>query len=155
VGNLAYREALVDTAARAADAHALIGLEPGALALDHLDVDDHGVARPEVGNFLVGGQLGDLLLLELFQQVHGCSPEAEPRAGRSGGRGQNGWGGFYWKESALSPAFAAGAASAGPEVGPARLRQPLGLLTPPGRDLAVVSGQQHLRDRDPLEQLRP
>src|SRR6187402_2970322 len=52
VGNLAHREALVDAAARARDAHALIGLQARALALDHLDVDDHGVARPEVRDFL-------------------------------------------------------------------------------------------------------
>src|SRR3954462_11034652 len=41
VGNLAYREALVDAGRRARDAHARIGLQPRALALDHLHVDDH------------------------------------------------------------------------------------------------------------------
>src|SRR6185295_18375620 len=103
VGDLAHREALVDAAARARDAHALVSLEARALALDHLHVDDHGVARTEVGDFLVGGELGDLLLLELLQQVHGTSPAAAPRAGRSGGRVQMDWAGFYWKESGLSP----------------------------------------------------
>src|SRR5262249_39072523 len=66
VGDLAHREALIDAAARARDAHALIGLHAGALAFDHLHVDDQRVARPEVGDFLVGGQFGDLLLLELL-----------------------------------------------------------------------------------------
>src|SRR5438552_8622505 len=44
IGDLAHREALVDAAAGARDAHALIGLHARALALDHLDVDDDGVA---------------------------------------------------------------------------------------------------------------
>src|ERR1700676_2156836 len=48
VGNLADREALVQAVAGAADADALVGLDAGALAFDHLDVDDHGVARLEV-----------------------------------------------------------------------------------------------------------
>src|SRR3981081_2836636 len=68
VGNLAYREALVDAAAGARDAHTLIGLHARALALDHLDVDDHGVARSEIRDFLTGGELGDLLLLDLLQK---------------------------------------------------------------------------------------
>src|SRR6476469_3478971 len=49
VGNLAHRETLVDAAARAADAQALIGLHAGAVALAHLDVHDHGVAWREIG----------------------------------------------------------------------------------------------------------
>src|SRR5262249_54515664 len=103
VRNLAHREALVEAAARARDAHALIGLHAGALALDHLHVDHHRVARREVRNFLVGGEFGDLLLLELLQKVHGFSPAAAPRAGRSGGRGSMDWAGFYWKDRRLSP----------------------------------------------------
>src|SRR5947209_4313800 len=98
VGNLAHREALVQAAARARDAHALIGLHAGTLALDHLHVHDQRVARPEVRNLLVRGQLGDLLLLELLQKVHGFSPAAAPRTGRSGGRGSMEWAGFYWKD---------------------------------------------------------
>src|SRR5262249_51641520 len=68
-----------------------------------LDVDDQRVTRGEVRDLLVGGEFADLLLLELFQQVHGFSPAAAPRAGRSGGRGSNGLGGFYWKDCGLSP----------------------------------------------------
>src|SRR6185369_6780195 len=44
VGDLADGEALVEPAAGTADADAFIGLHAGALAFDHLDVDDHGVA---------------------------------------------------------------------------------------------------------------
>src|SRR6185369_2543154 len=47
VGDLADGEALVEPAAGTADADAFIGLHAGALAFDHLDVDDHGVAGAE------------------------------------------------------------------------------------------------------------
>src|SRR3954463_12169614 len=57
IRNLADREALVDPAARTADADALVSLNTGALAFDNLDVDDDGVARFEVGNLASGGQL--------------------------------------------------------------------------------------------------
>src|ERR1700756_3763266 len=74
VGNLTHGEVLVEPAARAADAHALVGLHAAAVALDHLDVDEQRVAGREVGDFLAGGQPADLLLLELFDEVHGKSP---------------------------------------------------------------------------------
>src|ERR1700757_4835065 len=44
VGNLANRKTLVQPAAGTADADAFIGLHARAIAFDHLDVDDHGVA---------------------------------------------------------------------------------------------------------------
>src|SRR5438477_5739524 len=47
VRDLAHREVLVEAAAGAPDAHALIGLHAAALALDHLDVDQHRVAGTE------------------------------------------------------------------------------------------------------------
>src|SRR4029077_17423446 len=71
VGNLAYREVLVDAAAGAADAHALVGLHAALVAFDHLDVDQHGVARREVGNLLAGRELLDLLFFDLLNDVHG------------------------------------------------------------------------------------
>src|ERR1051326_7595282 len=79
VGNLADREALVQAMAGAADADALVGLDAGAVAFDHLDVDDHGVARLEVRNGLAGGELVGLLLVERLNEVHGkfsvgCAP---------------------------------------------------------------------------------
>src|SRR5262249_34890128 len=74
VRNLAHGEVLVEPAAGAADAHALIGLHAAAVTLDHLDVDHHGVAGREVGDFLAGRQPADLLLLDLFDEVHGKSP---------------------------------------------------------------------------------
>src|SRR5215813_11624533 len=76
VRNLAHGEILVEARARAADANALIGLDAGALALDHLDVDEDGVARREIRDRLAGGQLRDLLFFELVNQIHGNSPAA-------------------------------------------------------------------------------
>src|SRR5262245_48661320 len=76
VGNLAHGEILVEARARAADANALIGLDAGALALDHLDVDEDGVARREIRDLLARGKLGNLLFLELVNQIHGNSPAA-------------------------------------------------------------------------------
>src|SRR4029078_9393379 len=70
VGNLANGEALVEPAAGAADADAFIGLHARAVAFDHLDVDDHGVARSELRNNLAGGQPVELLFFELLNEVH-------------------------------------------------------------------------------------
>ena len=57
----------LSAAAGAADADALVGLDAGLVAFDHLDVDEHGVARLEIGNFLAGGELLDLLFFELSE----------------------------------------------------------------------------------------
>src|SRR5262249_49479840 len=76
IGDLAHPHALVDAAAGPADAHAFIGLHAGAIAFDHLDVDDHGVARRETRNLLAGGKLVELLFLELLNEVHWKSPSA-------------------------------------------------------------------------------
>ena len=70
IGDLAHGEILVDAAAGAADAHALIGLHAGALALDHLDVDADRIAGTEFRNFALLGQRRGLLLLELLDDVH-------------------------------------------------------------------------------------
>src|SRR5262245_62341152 len=40
-----------------------------------------------------------------------------------------------------------------PEVGPAGAGEPLGLRAAPGRDLGVVAGAQHLRERTALPEL--
>jgi len=69
VRNLADREALVEAAAGAGDAHALVGLHAGALAFDDFYIDLEGVARLEVGHLLA--EAGDLLAIELFDDVHG------------------------------------------------------------------------------------
>src|SRR5580704_649604 len=71
VRNLAHGEALVDAAAGTADAHALVGLDAALVAFDHLDVDQHGVARREIGNVLAGRELLDLLFIDLLDDVHG------------------------------------------------------------------------------------
>src|ERR1700738_3257844 len=76
VGNLAHRKTLIEPAAGTADADAFIGLHAGAVAFDHLDVDDHGVAGREVGNLPGGRQLVALFLCELLDEVHWKSPSA-------------------------------------------------------------------------------
>src|SRR3990170_4718871 len=73
IGNLAHGEVLVDPAPGASDAYALIGLHAGALALDHLDVDAHGVAGTEIGDLPLLGKCRSLLLLELLDDVHGIN----------------------------------------------------------------------------------
>src|SRR5262245_48995472 len=87
IGNLAHGEVLVETVPGAADTHAFVGLHAGALALDHLDVDHHRVARGKIRNVLAGGQLFDLLLLELLDQIHGNSPSAAPKKAGLAGAG--------------------------------------------------------------------
>src|SRR4029450_670090 len=87
VGNLAHGEILVEAGAGAADAHALIALDAGALALDHLDVHEQRVAGLKIRNFLAGGKLCDLLFLELLDQVHGKSPSGS--AIRTGARSRH------------------------------------------------------------------
>src|SRR3954466_5022609 len=69
VGDLADGEAFLEAGAGAGDAHALIGLHAGALALLDLDVDDQGVAGLEVRH--VPAELLDLLAVELLEDVHG------------------------------------------------------------------------------------
>src|ERR1043166_3260921 len=78
IRDLANRDVLVEARAGAADADALVGLDAALLALHHLDVDEHRVARLEVGNLLAGGKLRYLLLFELLDQVHGKPPSAAP-----------------------------------------------------------------------------
>src|SRR5665213_1755820 len=70
VGNLANGKTLVEAAAAAADADAFIGLHAGAIAFDHLDVDDQGVAGSEIRDRAGGGQLVELLFFELLNKVH-------------------------------------------------------------------------------------
>ena len=70
VGDLAHGEILVDPAAGAADAHALIGLHAGAVAFDHLDVDAERVARAELRHFALLGKRRGLLFLELLDDIH-------------------------------------------------------------------------------------
>src|SRR4029453_13067064 len=49
---------------------------------------------------------------------------------------------------------AAGLAIFRPQVGTALAGEPLGLGAPPGRDLGVIAGDEHVRDRAAFEQLR-
>ena len=58
----------------ARDAHALEGLQALARALDHLDVDPQVSPGPNSGIGRSAVELGDLLLLELLDQVHRIPP---------------------------------------------------------------------------------
>src|SRR5712691_4083740 len=78
VGNLAHGETFVEARAGAPDADALIGLDAAALALDHLVIDEDGVARSEIRDFLARGKLRNLLFFELLNEIHGNSPSAAP-----------------------------------------------------------------------------
>src|SRR3954454_3242764 len=78
IGDLADGEVLIEAGARPSDADALIGLDAGALALHHLDVDQHRIARAKIRNLLAGRKLCDLLLFELLNQIHGNYPSAAP-----------------------------------------------------------------------------
>src|SRR5262245_16160769 len=103
VGNLADREVLVHAVTGTPNAHAFVGLDTGAVAFDHLDVDLQGIARLEIRYFLAGGKLRHLLFFELFDQIHWISPSAAPvNAGRTSAY-VSGCAGFYAKPSALSP----------------------------------------------------
>src|SRR3954464_3331358 len=67
-GNLAHDEGGVEALVALGDHHAFEGLRALALALDDVDVDDHRVARPEVGHGLL--QALDLFLLKFLDQIH-------------------------------------------------------------------------------------
>ena len=60
----------MDAATGAADAHAFIGLNTGAFAFNHFHVDADGVAGAEFGHAALAKTLGDLLFLELGDNIH-------------------------------------------------------------------------------------
>jgi hypothetical protein len=66
-GDLAHDEAAVQAAVALGDDHAFVGLHALARAFDDVHVDDHRVARGEVGDLAV--QASDLFLLEGGDQV--------------------------------------------------------------------------------------
>src|SRR5712692_7165558 len=103
IGDLAHGEVLVEAGAGAADADALIGLHAAALALDHLDVDQHRVAGLEIGDVLAGGKLGDLLFFERLNEIHGkFSVGSATSAGARFSCAFSGRASFYDKDRALS-----------------------------------------------------
>src|SRR5215472_184624 len=67
VRNLAQREIGVHARIFAADAHPFEDLDALAFALDDLDADPERVPRIELRDWPVGGELFDLLLLELLK----------------------------------------------------------------------------------------
>ena len=66
-----------------ASLHPFEGLDPLAAALNHLDVDTHGVARPKRGNIVIITEFLDLLLVDLFNDVHRNSPTGAQARHRS------------------------------------------------------------------------
>src|SRR5574337_1032164 len=76
-GDLAHGERAVQAAVALGDHHAFIGLQALAVALDHVDADDHGVAGREGGNGLA--QTGNLFLLQGCNQVHVVLVRSWPR----------------------------------------------------------------------------
>src|SRR5207253_1732228 len=98
-GDLAHDEGRVEAAIPLRDDHALERLDALSLALDHVHVDEHRVARREVRNVLA--QPLDLFLLDRLDQIHVqlplrysrwnsaskvCSSRLSPRACSSSGR---------------------------------------------------------------------
>src|SRR6266576_546277 len=73
-GHLAHRERGIDAAVPLGDHHALVGLHALALAFDDADVDDHGVARGELGKLLPHAL--DFFLFELLNDVHRFAPSS-------------------------------------------------------------------------------
>src|SRR5690606_3663660 len=68
--DFAHRERGVDPRIAPRDAHAFIGLDALACALDDLVVHPYGVAGSEFGHRARRRQLRDLLVLELLNDVH-------------------------------------------------------------------------------------
>src|SRR5438093_3358768 len=71
-GHFAHGERGIDPAVPLGDHHALVGLHALALAFDDADVDDHRVARRELGEFLPHAL--DFFLFELLNDVHRFAP---------------------------------------------------------------------------------
>src|SRR2546421_585897 len=71
-GHLTHRERGIDAAVPLGDHYALVGLHALALALDDADVDDHRVARGELGELLPHAL--DFFLFELLNDVHRFAP---------------------------------------------------------------------------------
>src|SRR6266705_2065358 len=71
-GHFAHGERGVDAAVLLGDHHALVGLHALALAFDDADVDDHRVARRELGELLPHAL--DFFLFELLNDVHRFAP---------------------------------------------------------------------------------
>src|SRR6266513_788098 len=73
-GHFAHGERGIDPAIPLGDHHALVGLHALALTFDHADIDDHRVARRELGEFLPHAL--DFFLFELLNDVHRFAPRS-------------------------------------------------------------------------------
>src|SRR4029079_6424423 len=161
VRNLAHREVLVDAAARTADADAFVSLHTRLVAFDDLDVDQHRVARLEVGNVLARRELLDLLLIELLNDIH-CEFSVGSASNRRAVFVWSEWVGELVLQSfrlvtlwirAVFRRFADLVCR--PEVGAAFRREALRLRLAPRLDLGVVPGGEHLGDRLALKNRWP
>src|SRR5712691_10625726 len=79
---------------------------------------------------------------------------AGPWGPRNAGNILSGWAGSYANPGRLSCPFGRFVLASGPQVRTALARRLFRLFPPPGRNLAVMAGVQHFRDRPPLEFLR-
>src|SRR6267378_2199629 len=70
VGDLAQGEVRVDAGVLAGNANSFEGLDALALAFDHPDHDAHRITRLEFRHRPVGGELFDLLALDLLKKIH-------------------------------------------------------------------------------------
>src|SRR2546421_3857134 len=122
-GDLAHDERRVETAVALGDHHAFECLHALALAFDHVHVDDHGVARREVGN--AAREALDLFLLESPDEIHALAPVFVLEFLQQ----------FLFLCAELTPRDQLGP----PQPGPAER-----LLQPPAPDVLVVPGEQHL-----------
>src|SRR5260221_10524226 len=73
-GHLAHGERGIDAAVLLGDHHAFVGLHALALAFDDADVDDHRVARGELGKLLPHAL--DFFCFELLNDVHRFAPSS-------------------------------------------------------------------------------
>src|SRR5215475_861900 len=161
IGDFADGEVLVQAAARAADANALVGLYAALVAFDYLHVDENCVSRLEIRDLLAGRKLLDLLFFQLLNDVH-----REFSVGSASNRRavllwsewvgelvlQRLWLVTLWIRAGFGP-FSRLVGL--PQIGAALGGQPLGLGLSPGPDFLVVPGDKDVRDRFPFEDWRP
>src|SRR3990170_5280452 len=123
-GHLAHDERGIEAAVALGDHHALERLHALALALDHVDADDDGVAGRKVGHVLL--QAFDFFLLEGTDEVHDLAP-------------------VFLLEFVQQLAFLCVQCPHLQQVGPAQPGPSQRLLQPPAPDVLMVPRQQPLR----------
>ena len=110
-------------------------------------IENEQMAKLSAGKEIPDFQPGDTVVVNV-KIVEGERSRVQAYEGVCIGRAGHAWlapfcGPFLWPGIAF------------PQVGPARLRQPFGLGSPPRGDFGVIAGKKNLRDRLPLPHLRP